>query len=174
MSDYIFLKGKVAWCRPGHINQWNKWSTVLYPDAESLEVIRDLQGQGLKNVLSKDEVEGAWKINLGRPTTTRIRGREVSLTPPLVFDGSKPLPGGGFAPLPPTVGIGNGSQAICKMEVYSHRIPGPVANTQGKKAKAMRWESILITDLVPFERKDFQPSELQRSEGLEEAMKPLF
>lgn len=161
MSEYIFLKGKAKWVSHDKINEWGKWTMVLYPDEASITLIRDLQAQGTKNVIKKDD--DGYNVRLARPHEFKFNGRIKGMSPPLVLDGSQPLPGGGYAPLINTP-IGNGSDCTVKMEVYEHRVP----NSPGKKAKAMRWESIRIDNLIPFKKADFTPEEAVSADGFED------
>jgi len=170
-TEYIFLQGKGSWIRPHQVNPWGKWSMVLYPDAKSLEKLRELQAEGVKNSISKDD--DGWYVRLSRPTELKVNGKLIGLRPPEVFDATKPLPDGGYMPLKDTP-IGNGSDVTVKMEVYQHRVPsGP--DGKPKYAKAMRWNSLLVENLVPFQsRKEFTEDELKAVRGFEEQPKQLF
>lgn len=157
---YVYLSGKTKWFRPNILNPWDKWSHVLYLDNKSLECVRELQGDGVKNKLSKDD--DGWFVNLSRPKEIKIRGRMQPLAPPEVLDkkGEK---------LDPSILVGNGSDVTTKMEVYPHRTPN-----EGR-AKAMRWMSTRIDNLVPYEReRDQLESEERLTRGLEERPVPLF
>lgn len=159
-SEYVYLKGKTKWFRNIAPNQWQKWSHVLYPDAASVEVIRQLQADGAKNILKKDE--DGYYLSLNRPTSKVFKGIPQGLTPPEVM-----LPDG--TPLPASILVGNGSDITTKMVVYSHNTPG------GGKAKAMRWESTRIDNLVPFDNeKDFTPQQELQRKNLQEQPTPIF
>lgn len=145
-SEYIYLKGKGSWIRPHQLNEWGKWAMVLHPDNEGLEIIRNLQAEGVKNEIKKDD--DGWHVRLGRPGEITVKGVKRGMKPPMVWDGSRPLPDGqGFMPFPPDKLIGNGSDVVVKMEVYSHGVKG----SPGKKAKAMRWESVRVDNLIPYD-----------------------
>ena len=160
-SEYIFLQGKIAWFRPKVPNKWNKWSTQLHPDDKGLEIIRDLQAKGLKNQLKKDD--DGYFLNISRPVTKETAGgRILSFKPVDVFtaDG-QPFDGN----------VGNGSDATLKVEVYEHNTPG------GGKAKAMRWVSARIDNLIPFSNeRDLNEFEKEAAVGLSEQpeQKELF
>jgi len=156
-NEYVFFRGKVKWFRPEQLNDWGKWSHVIYPDNESLEKIRELQAEGVKNVLKKDD--DGYFISIGRASSLNRRTpgagvKIVALTPPEVIDkDGHPVRG---------VAVGNGSDVTTKVEVYSHGTPG------GGKAKAMRWVSSRIDNLVPYEPvKDDFPHEVKAKEGFE-------
>lgn len=166
-TEYVFLTGKGSWIRPEVINEWGKWAMVLHPDTASLEIIRELQSEGVKNVIGKDD--DGYFVRISRPAEYRTKGQLKGLSPPLMFDGTKPLPGGGYAPLVGQM-IGNGSDVVVKMEVYTHGIPGQ----PGKKAKAMRWHSCRIDTLVPFQRKDFDETMGNAVEGFDKQPKQIF
>ena len=68
----LVLKGDLNWVRTGDLDHKfdnettkGKWSAQLLPDAESLEIIRDLQAEGLKNVLKKND-ENRYFTNFSR------------------------------------------------------------------------------------------------------------
>lgn len=152
-AEEVYFKGKAKWANRLYVPdiEYKKWGLVLYPDPSSLEVIRDLQAQGVKNVLKKDD--DGYYISLGRPTEKVIRGKVVPFSPPVVLgtDGN-----------PTTVPIGNGSDVTVKMEVYSHGTP------TGGKAKAMRLQSVRIDNLVPYAQASFTPEEQELTAGLSE------
>jgi len=158
-SYNIYLKGKAKWANRLYIPdvEYKRWSLQLYPDNEALETIRELQAEGVKNVLKKDD-EG-YHIQLGRPTEKVIRGKVVAFTPPVVADANGS---------PTSVAIGNGSDVTVKMEVYTHPTPG------GGSAKAMRLESVRIDNLVPFEKDSFNDEEKVQVQGLTEQPAPNF
>lgn len=155
-SQNYFIQGKAAWFRPKIPNKWNKWSTQLHPNGEGLELIRDLQAQGLKNQLKKDD--DGYFLNISRPVTKETAtGKILSFVPVEVFsaDGT-PFDGN----------VGNGSDVTIKVEVYEHATPG------GGKAKAMRWVSARIDNLVPFNPdKDMNEYEKEASSGLKDQPK---
>ncbi len=160
-SEHIYLQGKVAWFRPKIPNKWNKWSVQIHPDDKGLEIIRDLQAKGLKNQLKKDD--DGYFLNVSRPVTKETAaGRILSFKPVEVFDANnQPYDGN----------VGNGSDATLKVEVYEHGTPG------GGKAKAMRWVSARIDNLVPFTaERDLNEYEKEAAEGLTDqpAPKELF
>lgn len=135
-SEVIFLNGKVSWVRHITPNKFDKWSCQFYPDAESLERLRELQAEGIKNVIKKDD--DGYNLQLSRPTFVEFRkGVKQGVTPPVITDmEGKPMEG---------ISIGNGTDATVVCEVYSHRVP----NSE-KRAKAIRWMGLKIQNLVPF------------------------
>lgn len=142
-STLIELKGKVAWCRLLAPNKYDKWSLQLFPDTATLEILRELQGEGIKNVLKKDPVEG-YNVQISRPTTIQLRkGLKSPVAPPIVTDGE----GNDFD----ANTIGNGSDAIVVCELYSH----PVPNTQ-LRAKAIRLAKVRVLNNVPYVKVDEQ------------------
>lgn len=133
-SENHYIQGKTAWFRPKVPNKWNKWSAQVHPNQEGLELIRELQAQGLKNQLKKDD--DGYFLNISRPVTKETAtGKILSFEPVKVFDkDGNPFDGN----------VGNGSDVTFKVEVYEHGTPG------GGKAKAMRWVSSRIDNLIPF------------------------
>jgi hypothetical protein len=161
-TEFVFVRGKAKWFKHEKPDPtYLKWSHVLYPDNESLEKLRDLQSQGMKNLIRKDE--DGWYITLSRPAERKTRdGTRFGMNPPeiLMADGT---------PLRLGTKIGNGSDVTTKLEVYSHKTPG------GGKAKAARWLSTRIDNLVPFEKsRDFGEEENRAIKGLEEQPEQLF
>jgi hypothetical protein len=158
-SEYIFIQGKVKWFRHKVPNKWNKWSVQIHPNDAGLEKIRELQGEGVKNTLKKDE--DGYYASFSRPVTKETStGKILSFKPVEVFDiDGNPFDGN----------VGNDSDATLKLEVYSHATPG------GGKAKAVRWVSARIDNLVPFEKdRDLNEEEKAAAEGLDKQPEQLF
>lgn len=160
-TEYVYIQGKLSWVKTQTPDEWGKWKCTVHPNAASLDKIRDLQAEGLKNVLKKDE--DGYYVAFSRPTQKMIKGKVVGLAPPEILqaDGKTPLTG---------VLVGNGSDGTVKLEVYSHGTPG------GGKAKAARLLSIRVDNLIPFEMKrDFTRGQQEAVLGLEEVPpEPLF
>lgn len=171
-KDYVFLKGKVKWFRAMTPDPWGNWKTDFYPVPESLELIRELQTaksgvNGIKNTLKKDE--DGYYITFRRPQQKMMKGKVVGFTPPQVLDGSKQNEDGSNPPLAEASLVGNGSDATIKLEIYVHGTPG------GGKAKAARWDSARIDNLIPYEvKRDFTELEKKQIEGLASQPAPLF
>jgi hypothetical protein len=158
-TQIIYIQGKVSWFRAKTVNKWNKYSVQIHPNPKDLDVIRDLQGEGLKNVIKKDD--DGYYVNFTRPVTKEFKsGKIVAFTPVEVFDkDGNPFDGN----------VGNGSDATLKIEVYEHETPG------GGKAKAARWVSARIDNLVPFEvEKDGFEEQKEALKGLKEQPEQLF
>ena len=136
-SELQDFTGKIKWARLVQPNKFDKWSVQFYPDDKSLERLRELQGEGLKNVFKKDE--DGWNVQLSRPTAVELRrGYKQPVTPPKVIDKDRvPLEG---------VQIGNGTDATVTLEVYSHPVPN-----SDKRAKAARLYGVRVDNLVPFD-----------------------
>lgn len=135
----IKLKGKFKWAMhlvtPQEAFDKDKppnWNVLFFPDKEALEVIRELQAEGLKNVLKKDNETNEYCVRFSRPTSRNFNGSQEAMKPPVVT-GADPSK------------IGNGSEGILTLDVYQHNTPG------GKtKAKAARLFGVEITKLVEF------------------------
>lgn len=170
-TEFLYLKGKVKWCRPHMPDPWGNYKTEFYPTAEDLVKVKALKEtkngvSGIKNTIKKDE-DGEY-ISLRRPQSKVMKGVVKGFTPPEVLDGSQTLPDGSNPPLRETP-IGNGTDATIKISVYTHGTPG------GGKARATRWEAIRVDNLVPYEgRKDFTDGEAKQVEGLAESPKPQW
>ena len=143
-EEEVTLKGKVKWCK--HIvpdttfEPAGKWSVVLYLEGQELDKARELQAQGIKNTIKKDE--DGWYMTLSRKASYEIRGKHVGRTAPDVFrvvDGKKePIPGA----------VGNGSDGVAKCVLWSSK------NFPGKN---LRWEALRIDNLVEYERMEDYP-----------------
>lgn len=131
------LPGKVRWVRHIQPNKFDKWSVQFYPNTEALERLRELQGEGVKNVLKKDPVDG-YNVQISRPTTIELRrGIKQAVTPPIVTDEKGNDLG--------EVQVGNDSDGVVVVERYTH----PVPNSE-KRATAIRWYGLKVTNLIPF------------------------
>src|SRR5476651_1198015 len=92
-SDTVeFFQGKAKWVRFDKVNDWGKWTMVLYPNDKSLARIRDLQGEGVKNVIKKDD--DGYYTTFSRPNSKLMRGKIVNFEPVVVVDkDSQPFEG---------------------------------------------------------------------------------
>ena len=158
-SEYIYVRGKGSWLRLSKPDQWDNWSVTLHPDTESLENIRDLQAEGMKNTLKKDD--DGYFTKFRRPVTKKVGNFVKTFTPPEVIDkNGQPLDG---------LKVGNGSDLTLKLEVYQHPTPG------GGRAKAARLESVRVDNLVEFNpNTDFTEDEAEAVSGLKDQPTPLF
>jgi len=158
-AEHIYIQGKVKWFRPKVPNKWNKWSVQIHPNADGLAILRDLQTEGVKNQIKKDE--DGYYTTFTRPVTKETRaGKIISFVPVEVFDSEGNKYDGN---------VGNGSDVTLKLEVYTHPTPG------GNKAKAIRWVSARIDNLVPFEStRDLNSFEKEAHEGLKDQPEQLF
>lgn len=153
-SEFIDVHGKIMFIHASSFNKFDKWSITFAPDQKSLEVIRDLQAQGVKNVMKKDEDNGYF-ISFNRDPTKLIRGKVIAFTAPKVIDKEGQ---------PYTGGIGRGSDATIRLEVYQHGTPS------GGKSKAARWDSVRIDNLIPYVvDRDLPPAEAAAVKSLTNA-----
>lgn len=134
-TELVDVQGKIKFVHAVAFNKYDKWSVVFYPNQTSLEVIRDLQAQGVKNVMKKDD--DGYFIQFSREPTKLMRGKVIAFTAPKVIDKEGKLFDGNK--------IGRGSDATIRLEVYQHGTPS------GGKAKAARWDSIRIDELIPWD-----------------------
>lgn len=152
-TENVYIQGKVSWLRAQVPNQWNKYAVQIHPNPKDLEVIRDLQTQGMKNTIKKDD--DGYFTTFSRPVSKEYRtGKVQTFAPPEIMDKD----GNKFEGQ-----VGNGSDATLKIEVYEHATPA------GGKAKAARWVSARIDNLVPYEtEKDGFPEQKEAIKGLAE------
>ena len=149
-SEFVDVQGKIKFIHAFAFNKFDKWSITFYPTTTSLEVIRDLQAEGVKNVMKKDE--DGYFISFNRDPTKLMRGKVVAFAAPKVIDKEGQ---------PFTGGIGRGSDATIRLEVYQHGTPS------GGKAKAARWDSVRLDNLIPYDvDKDLPPAEAEAVKSL--------
>lgn len=159
-TENVYLTGTLSWVRDRTPDEWGNYKATIHPDSESLEKVRELAAEGVKNVIKKDE--NGYYVTYKRPVQKMINGKVVGFIPVILLDGSQKLPDGSFAPMR-DVNVGNGSTGVMKLQVYEHRTPG------GGKAKAARLESIRVDNLVPFQSKaEFSEEELRITKGLDQ------
>ena len=158
-TEIVYIQGKASWFRAKQPNQWDKYSVQIHPNAEGLQIIRDLQAKGLKNTVKKDD--DGYFVNFTRPVSKEYKsGKRQTFAPPTVVDKDGNSYDGQ---------VGNGSDVTLKLEVYEHATPA------GKNAVAARWASAKIDNLVPFElEKSGYPHEIAAAQGLKEQPAQLF
>jgi hypothetical protein len=156
-TEFVFVQGKGSWIKTVTPNKFGKWACTLHPTAPSLETIKQLKEDGIKNELKKDEHD--YYITFNRPVSKEFRGKIQGFQPPRVLDGTKKLPDGSHPPLDERVG--NGSDVTLKLEVYKHKTPS------GGEAKAARLLSIRVDNLVPYNvPRDFDEDDQRAIKGL--------
>lgn len=134
-TEMVDIHGKVKYIHAVTVSKFGDWTIVLYPDAKSLDYIRELQAEGLKNVLKKDD--DGYFIQFRRETQKLIKGQMVAFAAPRVvkdgipFDGHK---------------IGWGSDVTVRLEL---RWVTPPNST--KQVPATRWDSVRVDNLVPYD-----------------------
>lgn len=159
-TEKITLQGKTKWHSITKINDYGKWTQAFYPNAVALETLRELQAEGVKNQIKKDD--DGYYTYLSRPTSKEMKDKNgvkklVRFDPPRVVDkDGQPMD---------NTPVGNGSDVTVLLEVYTHGTPN------GGKAKAIRWEATRIDNLVPYERDSF-PEEEQAGQALLSETKP--
>jgi hypothetical protein len=129
-----YFKGQSKFTTLKEPNQWGDWNITFYPDPKALEEVRDMQSNGLKNILKKDD--NGYYITFKRAHTASRGGREIVNSPPVVVgpDGKTPLDDL----------IGSGSKVTVKLESYTHPTPS------GGRAVAARLAGVQVDELVPF------------------------
>jgi hypothetical protein len=158
-TEFVFVQGKGSWVKTIAPNKYGKWSVQLHPNEASLEIIKKLKEEGIKNELKKDE--DGYYMTFSRPVNKEIRGKLTGFQPPRLLDGAKKLPDGTHPPLDERVG--NGSDVTLKLEVYKHKTPS------GGEAKAARLLSIRVDNLVPYTiARDFDEDDTRAIKGLDE------
>lgn len=164
-QEFIYVQGKVKWFRNKTPDKFDKYAHALYPaNSAELDKLKNLQIaepklQGIKNTLRKDD--DGYYMNINRPARKNIRGVPKAFAPPTVVDkDGRPFDGL----------VGNGSDVTTKIEVYKHSLPGL---PEGHKARAIRWDSTRIDNLIPYERNDNFPEDNEARKDLD-AQPPQF
>jgi hypothetical protein len=136
-----------------------RYKVMIYPIPEDLEVIRNLQKEGVKNLEKRDE-DGSY-FTFSRATAIIASGKTIGMDPPTILDkDGKPF----------YERIGKGSDITVKLEVYKHRVPG---NPNG--AKAARLLTVMVDNLVPFQNEiDLTERQQKAIQGLIEQPKPNY
>lgn len=125
-----YFTGKIKWPKVYQPDEkYNKYTVSFYLDDESLARFDEL---GLS--LKKNEDEDGIFVRFARPFEKEFNGVLREMGRPAVFDADGNAYDGG---------IGNGSSAIAKVEVYDSRA-----------GKAHRLHSLKITELVEYNGAD--------------------
>lgn len=146
---YEYVQGKLKFASLFQPDIYNKWYATIYLTPESLEKIRELQAEGLKNQLKKDE--DGWYCNFSRPASKEIKGRIRGYEPPTIIMNGLP-----FNEAP-----GYGSDVKLELEVYQHMTSG------GGKAKAARLKTVEVVNLVPWKKEDYNERQQKSVAALE-------
>lgn len=160
-TEFAFIKGKASWIWLKKASDFSDWRITLHISPEEVNKIIDLQAQGVKNQLKKDD--DGYYIRFRRPVEIEIKDRvtglprKIAMRPPEVitlnekgepelFDGD----------------LGSGSDVEVKLEIYEHKTPG------GGKAKAARLLGVCVLNLVPFTQKNWTDETHRAVKGLVE------
>jgi len=152
-TRFVYIPGKLKWARTTSPDKYSKWSVVVYPNEEGLERIHQLIEKGIKNPLRKDE--DGYYMTFSRPVNKMIRGKVVAFTPPEVTekDGTTKLKDL----------IGNGSDGVVTVEVYSYE--SPIDKKQGAAARLL---AIRVDNLVPYNKASYDEDQLRAVKGLDQ------
>jgi hypothetical protein len=128
------FKGQLKFASLKETNQWGDWNITFYPEPTALEEIREMQSNGMKNILKKDD--NGYYITFKRAQQVKRAGQERVNTPPVVVgpDGKTPL----------NNIVGSGSKVTVKLETYTHATPS------GGRAVAARLAGVQVHELVPY------------------------
>jgi hypothetical protein len=132
-----FIKGELIWIKtidPEEFEGKRNWSVIVYPDKESLDVVREMQADGIKNKVKKDEK--GWFVKFSRPTQrVNKEGKVIRVfSPPVVTDESGNVIDGLIA---------NGAIGTVRVDLYEHKVKGGTSH-------AARLEGIKLHDYKPY------------------------
>jgi hypothetical protein len=138
--SFIEIEGELHWCRTDkpETDPWNntKWKATIYPTQEAMPKVMDLQAQGCRNTLKKDDK--GYYVTFSRPVEIKNKSGAVvqRLEKPKVVkaDGVTPIEGL----------IGNGSKGVVRLELRSYKTP------QGGTGHSARLDAIKVTELIPY------------------------
>ena len=153
----VQITGKVKFAQTINPGKYDKYSIVLYPDAESLDKINELRKEGIKNELKKDE--DGYYIGFHRATFIETHGgRKIPLEAPKIMNKEGALVNDI---------IGPGSDVTVRLETYGGT--GPKG-----KYKAARFAALRIDNFVPYVGNNFTEAERMQTRGLAEAPTPVW
>lgn len=137
MSDieYAYVKGKSKYLSLVNLNKFGDWAITLYPDTASLEVCRDLQARGIKNIMKKDE--DGYYIQFKRAANQNFGNTVVRNLPPEVVDSAGVAMDGSR--------VGYGSDVDIKLEVT-----GGINKKMGARWMRAKLDKVMVTNLVPY------------------------
>ena len=146
-SEFLYIPGKIYWCRgtvPEVYGDERFWSVTVYPTTDGMKVVKSLyEAPPIMNRLRRDD-DGDF-IKFKRPCSKKFKGAITALLPPRIIDKDDQ---------PITALVGNGSDGIVKVEVYSFNKP--------RVGRAARWDSLRIDNFVPYESKRDMLAEEER------------
>jgi len=138
-ATLVKFKGKCTWAQLVDLNRFGKWSLNLYPDADSLERLRELM---LKNTWKKDD--DGYYMQMSRPASIEFsKGVSTPVSPVKLRmkDGS---------PVPERIGDGSDVEVTCELRKYK------VPNSE-KYANTIRLYGVEVENLVASQ---YQPPSL--------------
>src|SRR5258705_1439900 len=141
MTEFVYVKGKAKWFKhitPDEFRGKTTWKHTIYLDEQSLEKVRQLQSEGVKNVLKKDD--DGYYTSFSRPTKIVWKDKKTGEDKAMPLD--SPVVRLKNSNAQYTGPVGNGSDIETKLEVYTHGVPG------GGKAKTAKLLATRIETLV--------------------------
>lgn len=158
-SEEIVVTGKSKFSFLNRLNPYGKWAQGIYLDPQSVDKVKKLIEEGIKNELKKDD-EGYW-IAFSRPPDKQDRtGRKYTMTPPVCVDKEGRHYSGS---------IGAGSDIAVRLEVYGGKSP------QGSNYKAARLGGVKVYNLIPYEPETMSDDKFEQRQatGLAKAPEPV-
>jgi hypothetical protein len=144
MGEIRELHGKLDWikCDPDSPEEYQgkkSWSVTLHPTKESLELVRDMQADGIKNVVKKGNEPGDYIVKFSRKCEKTNKAGKVikTFTPPKVY-----MPDGSLYDHKKY--LGNDCEGSIKIDFYQHKTLG------GGTSHAAMLESVHLTKVVYY------------------------
>lgn len=137
------IEGSLDWvkCHPDFPEEFDgkrSWSVIVHPTKDSLETVRDMQADGIKNVVKRGDAPGDYyvkfsrkceKVNKAGKVQEKFEAPKVYLPDGSLFDNKKML--------------GNGCEGILDIDFYQG------VTTKGKYQVALL-EAIRLTKVVYY------------------------
>lgn len=143
MSEIKKLHGTLEWIKtdpsnPEEYQGKRSWSVTIHPDKPSLEIVRDMQADGIKNVVKRGEAQGDFYVKFSRKCEKTNKAGKVlkTFTPPKVY-----MPDGSLYDNVKYLGTCEGSIDVL---FYEHKMIG------GGTSHAAMLEAVHLTKVVYY------------------------
>jgi hypothetical protein len=130
------IKGDLSWIKASEdrydeFEGKKSWSAQIHPDKDSLELVREMQADGIKNKLKRDEK--GWYVKFSHPLVKTDKAGKITqvYTPPMVINRAGEVITGS---------VNNGATGEVVVNFYEHPLKG------GAKSYAARLKKIILDD----------------------------
>ncbi len=148
MSEIRKLEGKMDWIKtapdfPEEYQGKKSWSIILHPTRDSLDLIRDMQADGIKNVVKRGEAPGDYFVKFSRKCEKVNKAGKVlkKFDPPKTY-----MPDGSL--FDHSKMLGNGCEGYIEVNFYEHPVMG------GGKSHAAMLEAVHLSKVNYYGEKE--------------------